>query len=122
MKPVLIRAGEGDEHGYDWGSNTWIVAHERENSETMTLGHSVIKAGQTNPRHYHPNCDEVLYLLSGSLEQYIDGQVFILEPGDTVTIPQDAVHQARALGREDAVALVMYSSAQREFVPVSPLA
>ena len=46
-----------------WGKLTWLASREMGNSTTMTLGHVIIPADQTNPRHRHPNCDEILHLL-----------------------------------------------------------
>ena len=50
----------------DWGSLTWLASAEISDSD-LTVGRVVIKPGQSNPRHCHDNCEEVLYLLHGSL-------------------------------------------------------
>jgi uncharacterized cupin superfamily protein len=46
-----------------------------------------IKAGQANPRHRHPNCDEILHLISGRLEHTLGDERMILELGDSISIP-----------------------------------
>ncbi|MEI9897946.1 MAG: cupin domain-containing protein [Chthoniobacter sp.] len=63
----------------------------------MSFGRSTIRAGHSNPRHRHPNCDEILHLLRGRLEHTQGQHLCVLEPGDTVCIPKGIWHQgARA--------------------------
>jgi quercetin dioxygenase-like cupin family protein len=79
----------------------------------MSFGRVTIRAGEANPRHRHPNCDEILHLLSGRLEHSLSGTKCIMEAGDTISIPQGAWHQARAIGDEDAEVVICFSSADR---------
>jgi mannose-6-phosphate isomerase-like protein (cupin superfamily) len=81
-----------------------------------TLGFVVIQPGQKNPLHAHPNCEEVLYLVSGELDHTIDGAVFRLEPGDAVRVPAAARHDARAVGPDPATMVVFYNVPDREMV------
>jgi quercetin dioxygenase-like cupin family protein len=109
-----IPAGEGDRQAFDWGEICWTVSGARGNSDTMTFGRVVIKAGQSNPGHSHGNCDEVLYLVTGKLEHWVGEESFIMEPGDTLFVPKGSAHRAHAIGHEDAVMVVAYSSAERQ--------
>jgi quercetin dioxygenase-like cupin family protein len=77
------------------------------------MGRAMIRAGMENPRHRHPNCDEILHVVSGRVEHIQDGQSCILEPGDTVSIPKGVWHQARALGGEDAHVVICFDSPNR---------
>lgn len=79
----------------------------------MSFGRVTIRAGEANPRHRHPNCDEILHLLSGRLEHSLAGTKHLMEAGDTIAIPQGAWHQARAIGDEDAEIVICFSSAER---------
>lgn len=62
-----------------WGSLIWLASREIGNSTTMTFGRVVIAADQENPRHCHPNCDEILHLLSGRIEHCLGEQRFVLQ-------------------------------------------
>jgi quercetin dioxygenase-like cupin family protein len=73
------------------------------------------EAGACNPRHSHPNCDEVLYVLRGRLQHETGGEIVILEAGDTLAIPAGVAHQAVNIGTEEADTMVVYSSGRREF-------
>ena len=97
-----------------WGTLRWLVSRTLGNSATMTFGRATIPAGIENPRHRHPNCDEILHVLSGRIEHSLGEERFTMEPGDTISIPAGVWHNAHALGDVDAVTVICFSSADRE--------
>jgi len=99
----------------DWGSLTWL-ASEAISQCSLTLGRVIIKKGCHNPRHAHPNCEEVLYLLAGRLEHSIGDRKVILEAGDTIVVPADVMHNGVNIGNCDADMMVAYSAGRRGFV------
>jgi quercetin dioxygenase-like cupin family protein len=99
-----------------WGSLTWLAGSQIGNATGVTLGRVVIKAGESNPRHCHRNCEEVLYLMTGRLEHTVGDATVALSPGDSLTIPAGMFHNAVSTGAEDADMIVAYSSADRDFV------
>jgi mannose-6-phosphate isomerase-like protein (cupin superfamily) len=101
---------------YPWGRLTWYVSRELRNSDTMTTGEAVIKPHQQNPRHFHPNCDEVLHVLKGRIIQTMGDESLEMNEGDTVNIPAGVHHSAKNIGREDAILSLSYSSADRVVV------
>jgi type 1 glutamine amidotransferase len=101
----------------DWGSLTWLASKQVGNAEGLTLGRVIIKAGRSNPRHRHPKCEEVLYLLSGRLEHTAGDATFTLSAGDTITIAPGVFHNATCIGDEDADMIVVYSEGTRGFEP-----
>ena len=103
-----------------WGSLRWLASQEIGNAEHLTLGRVTIKAGHSNPRHAHSNCEEVLYLLAGKLEHSIGDEVVTLNPGDTITLPAGSFHDARSVGQEDADMIVVYNTPQRDFTLEDP--
>ncbi|HEV7300045.1 MAG TPA: TIM barrel protein [Tepidisphaeraceae bacterium] len=100
----------------DWGSLRWLANGSVGNVQGLTLGRVVIKKGKSNPRHAHPGAEEVLYLLSGQLRHTIGDQSVMLNPGDTVAIPDGVFHNAYSIGDEDADMIVAYSTGRRSFV------
>ncbi len=99
-----------------WGRLVWMVAGRLGNSDQLTVGKCFIAPGAANPRHSHPNCDEVLHVLSGEIEHSLDGKAYRLGVGETITIPMGSVHNARNLGVEEAVLLIVFSSADRQTI------
>ncbi|RMD79658.1 MAG: cupin domain-containing protein, partial [Lentisphaerae bacterium] len=72
------------------------------------------------PTHFHPNCDEILHLLEGTLEHRLpDGTTTVLQPGDTICLRKGEVHDAKNIGSEDAVAMIIFNDAIRKVTPVS---
>jgi len=101
---------------YPWGQLTWYVSRELHNSDTMTVGEAVIKPGQENPRHFHPNCDEVLHVIKGHILQTVGDKSVEMNEGDTVSIPAGIRHNAKNIGTEDAVLAISFSSATRQTI------
>jgi quercetin dioxygenase-like cupin family protein len=70
-----------------------------------------------NPRHYHPNCDEILTVIQGKIQHtWMDGEDVEMNEGDTITIPSGILHQARNIGSGNAVLMIAFTSADRETV------
>ncbi len=99
----------------DWGSLTWFAGKALGNSQGLTFGRVVIEPGKANPRHAHPNCDEVLYLLSGRLEHSVGDEKVMVTPGDTLIVRAGCAHNAVNVGDVDADMIVAYSSGDRQF-------
>ncbi|HOE95751.1 MAG TPA: cupin domain-containing protein [Candidatus Sumerlaeota bacterium] len=103
-----------------WGSLRWLASGRIGNAEGLTLGRVLIRKGAENPRHCHPNCEELLYLMRGRLEHTLGDETYTLEAGDTLRIPKGVFHNARSTGDEDADMIVAYDSADRQFVLEQP--
>lgn len=98
-----------------WGTLSWLANEKLTGSQGLTVGRVVIRAGQSNPRHRHPGCEEVLYLLKGRLKHSIGDDVVTLSAGDTISIPAGVFHNAVSVGDEDADMIVAYSTGRRDF-------
>ena len=100
-----------------WGSLCWLASADLGNAQGVTVGRVTIEAGKSNPRHSHTSCEEVLYLLRGTLEHTVGEQVVTLEAGDTLVVGAGVAHNATNVGEEQADMMVVYSSGRRDFVP-----
>lgn len=69
--------------------------------------------------HYHPNCEEVLYVISGEGVQSYDGHTVPLKAGMTIRIPPTVKHNLANTGRDPLRTLVSFSSGDRQTVWVS---
>lgn len=64
--------------------------------------------GASFPRHSHPG-EEIIYVLSGSLEYALDGKPpVILKAGDVLFVPTGAIHAARNVGTDSGAELATY--------------
>ena len=101
----------------DWGRLSWFTGANLGNSRELTVGECRIKPGCANPRHMHPNCEEVLHVLSGEIIHSIaDGEPQRLSPGQSICVPAKVYHNARNVGDAEAVMLICFSSAVRQTV------
>lgn len=99
-----------------WGSLTWVASRAIGNADGVTVGRVIIKKGESNPRHGHRNCEEVLYLLAGELDHTVGEENVRLMPGDALVVPAGIFHNARSVGDVDADMIVTYSAGDRDFV------
>jgi quercetin dioxygenase-like cupin family protein len=111
---AVSRANAAEALEFPWGRITWTVSRKLGNSTVMTFGRVLMRAGMSNPRHRHPNCDEILHLLSGRIDHTLGEETFLMEAGDTISIPAGVWHQARALDGADSEMVIAFSSADRE--------
>ncbi len=110
----IVRKDDATVHRFPWGELCWFAGSGLGNSAEMTVGECHIKPGQENPVHRHPNCEEVLHLLVGTIEHTADEERYVLVPGDTITIPPHVRHNARNVGVETAIMSIAFSSADRQ--------
>ena len=98
-----------------WGSLRWLMTGKIDPQSHITLGVAELSPGKSNPLHIHDNCEEVIYILSGSCEQRVGEQTVVMKAGDTLHIPVGVPHTARALGNEPMRAVVAYNAGDRHF-------
>ena len=79
----------------------------------QTLGVVTIYPGKRNPLHSHPNCDELLYVVSGECEHKLGDEMFHLTPGAVMRIPRGVRHWAKCTSAAPLVAVVSFSSPDR---------
>lgn len=77
----------------DWGDLGWVVrpANVPEGSKLCALDVK-LNPGCGHDFHRHPNQEEVIFLRSGTVEQWVLDEKKILSAGDAAFIPQGAVH------------------------------
>lgn len=115
---ILARGAPESKPDIDAGGYAikWLFSGQTAPGAEQTLGHVVIQPGQKNPLHSHPNCEELLYLISGELDHSFEDKVYRLRPGDAIRVPAGVKHDARCVGNEPAAMVVCYSVPNREIL------
>ncbi len=113
---AVIEMSKQPEEKYSWGAIRWLMSSKIDPGAKQTLGVVRIDAGKSNALHLHPNCEELLYVLSGTGTTTVDNKTVPLHPGDLVRIPAGVLHQATASGSGPLVAVISYSSGDRQVV------
>ena len=70
---TVLPASDATVQEFDWGELVWYANGKMGNSATMTFGRAVLKPGHDNFRHSHPNCEEILHVLSGHIVHLTPG-------------------------------------------------
>jgi len=78
-----------DEH--DWGTFA-AVSSPADGAERIMTVEAVFLPGKSHAFHRHPNQEEVIYVLDGELEQWVEHERRLLRAGDAVVIPAAVVH------------------------------
>lgn len=71
----------------------------------------VVPVGGGHPFHRHPEMNEILYILKGRAEQWVEEEMQYLERGDSVYIAPDVVHATYNAGEEELEFLAVLSPA-----------
>ena len=101
---------------FPWGAIKWLMNGAIDAGSEQTFGMVYINPGDENPRHYHPNCEEILYVLSGTCEHTLGDQSFRMRAGDTIRAPMGVIHHAINDGWEPLRAIISFSSGDRKTV------
>jgi quercetin dioxygenase-like cupin family protein len=70
--------------------------------------------GEAHRFHYHPNMEEILYILNGTAEQWIEGEKRIMKAGDAIYLPTAIVHGTYNIGADTLDFLAVLSPAKSE--------
>jgi quercetin dioxygenase-like cupin family protein len=68
----------------------------------------VLFPGKGHNFHRHPQQEEVIFVISGSVEQWVDKRKELLGPGDAAFIARDVVHASFNVGDSEAKILAIF--------------
>lgn len=74
------------------GVHHWFSRPDVTGSEDLIVTRVDVPPGGGHPFHFHPTMDEVIYILAGQAEQWIEKEKKLLKPGEAVFIPKKMVH------------------------------
>lgn len=116
---TIVRADAVEINEHDWGRILFFASENVGSAAEQSLGRCEINPGASLPKHYHPNCSEIVHVVQGMITHTIeDDRVETLRVGDTVIVPRNFAHQAINVGDEPAVLLISFSASRRDFVVV----
>jgi quercetin dioxygenase-like cupin family protein len=97
-----------DEH--DWGVFAQLSG-PADGLRGIVAIEATFLSGKCHAFHYHPGQEEVIYVLEGEIEQWVEGDRAVLRPGDAVVIGADVVHATFNDGAAPAKILAILSPA-----------
>ncbi len=75
-----------------WGELGWVVTPTTAPGAGLTVLDVTITAGQGHAFHRHPEQEEVITVLAGTIEQWVEQEHRTLTVGESVHIPAGVVH------------------------------
>ena len=76
----------------DWGQLRWLANPPATGAKDLTVIDVTLNPGKGHNFHKHPDQEEVIVVISGQVEQWLDRDKHLLGPGDSVFIPAGVVH------------------------------
>lgn len=97
-----------------WGPHEWLSRPDITAAEGLMLVRVRMPPGKGHAFHRHPALEEIIYIVSGTAEQWVDRESRLLGPGETAHIPPDVVHGTYNAGEDTLVFLAILSPAKFE--------
>ena len=97
-----------------WGPHDWLSRAGLTAAEQLMLVRVTMPPGKGHAFHVHPAMEEIIYVVSGRAEQWVDRASKILGPGEIAHIPTGVVHGTYNAGDTELVFLAILSPARFE--------
>ncbi len=92
MAGMFIPAAQAVREQLDWGSLAWCCRPETTGAKGLVVIEVTLAPGGGHAFHKHPQQEEVIYVIEGEVEQWLDQGKRTLQAGDSVYLPADKVH------------------------------
>src|SRR5262249_14164662 len=93
MPPLrFVTAQEMQVEQLPWGPHDWLCRPDIVEAEKLLLVRIHMPPGQAHRFHRHPEMEEIIYVLEGTAEQWVEREKRLLGPGEMAHIPVNLVH------------------------------
>jgi quercetin dioxygenase-like cupin family protein len=103
VEDVPLEQGLREDEGWVDMDVQFLIDERSAGTDQLVLGRTLLRPGARHERHRHPNCDEFLYVLSGSGEIYTDEGREPSRAGDVIFTPAGHWHGFDNTGGEDVL-------------------
>jgi quercetin dioxygenase-like cupin family protein len=87
-----VTAAQARVHYAPWGKHWWLSEPGLTDTASLTLIRVRMPPGTGHQFHYHPELDEIIYVVEGVAEQWVDREKRRLRKGEIAFIPKGVVH------------------------------
>jgi len=94
-----------------WGPHDWLCRPGLTDAKDLQLVRVSMPPGTGHAFHRHPAMEEIIYVVAGHAEQWVDRESRRLGPGEIAHIPKDVVHGTYNAGADTLVFLAILSPA-----------
>ena len=114
--PIIRHQDLAKKEGSSPGLEVRLLVDEEQGSHSLRVGELTIAPKSRVPRHIHPNAEEAMIILEGTLDAILGNQRMTVGPGHTVVAPAGAVHGFLNRYEEPARLLFVFPSHEVESV------
>ena len=114
MNGKFIASADVERDELDWGTIGWLSRPESTNAKDIVAMEVSLSPGYGHDFHKHPEQEEVIYVIEGSVEQWLEDKKQVLNAGDSVFIPADMVHASFNVSSQSAKLFVTLSPPKGE--------
>ena len=94
-----------------WGKHWWLSDADLTGTKQLTLVRVTMRPGTGHQFHYHPTREEIIYVLDGVAEQWVDREKRRLKAGEIAFIPENVVHAIHNTSKKPMSFLAILSPA-----------
>jgi quercetin dioxygenase-like cupin family protein len=102
MNGTFVHEADIDREQLDWGGLGWISRPPSTGAQQLTVIDVSLEPGHGHDFHTHPDQEEVIVVLAGEIEQWLEQEKTVLRSGEAVFIGKGTVHASFNTGRETA--------------------
>jgi len=107
----FVTAAEAVRVQSPWTLEEWMCREDIVANEHLLMVRANMEPGRDHPFHCHPTREEVIYIVSGTAEQWVGTEKRILKAGEMAFIPMGEVHGTYNPYSEPLVFLAILSPA-----------
>ena len=110
----FVTAAEKVDYLSPWTLEEWLCRDDIVKNEHLMMVRANMEPGRSHPFHSHPTREEMIYVISGTAEQWVGKEKKILGPGDMAFVPMGEIHGTWNVGDEMLVFLAILSPAKAD--------
>lgn len=114
MQPGTLRfvtSAEMQVEESPWGPHEWLSRPGLTAANQLLMVRVRMPPGRAHQFHRHPTMEEIIYVESGTAEQWVEREHRVLRSGDSAHIPRNVVHGTYNAGSETLVFLAILAPA-----------
>ncbi len=105
---------------FEWGNILWFVEPSNLDIERMSVGLITFYPRTTQDEHLHSGDEQVIYVVSGTGAQIIDGQEYRLQPGDIRHIHPYTRHKVINDADDELKLIIVYTPSKFQRLLAQP--
>ena len=102
MAGTFVTRATLEQTNLDWGSTAFVSNPGATGAKQLTVMEVILTPGNGHNFHKHPDQEEVIYVIEGKIEQWLENARRELGPSEAVFIPADVVHASFNIGTKPA--------------------